>query len=254
MASSDAVERSVGHGRTATAPGGRAAGEENLPAPGWKAYRFAGVLRLFVSGALTGAVAATYPQSTNPLVAFLIGLGALSAVQQATILVPLMVKSVGRAALGGVAVAQALLHDPDTAGDLAHHLVHELARCRYRVHALVCDLARDLTNDRDLALDGDLARDGTRTLDLVLNRWFAPDFTVAHASLADAASNFLGADLTAVDLDEVSLTEIRWDNSTRWPTPEWAARIRRASVEEPPAPESSSCCRTRATAVPIRSF
>ncbi|WP_406426568.1 hypothetical protein [Streptomyces sp. NBC_00147] len=77
-------------------------GEEHLPAPGWKAYWFAGALRLFVSGALTGAVAATYPQSTNPLVAFLIGLGALSAVQQVTTLVPLMVKNAGRAALGGV--------------------------------------------------------------------------------------------------------------------------------------------------------
>ncbi|MFF1638918.1 hypothetical protein ACFVXA_14990 [Streptomyces sp. NPDC058246] len=77
-------------------------GEEGLPAPGWKAYCVAGMLRLFVSGALPGVAAATYPQSTNPLVAFLVGLGALSAVQQATTLVPLMVKSVGRAALGGV--------------------------------------------------------------------------------------------------------------------------------------------------------
>ncbi|NNN32177.1 hypothetical protein HLK59_17775 [Streptomyces sp. S3(2020)] len=77
-------------------------GEEHLPAPGWKAYCVAGVLRLLVSGALTGAVGATYPQSTNPLVAFLIGLGGLSAVQQVTTLVPLMVKSAGRAALGGV--------------------------------------------------------------------------------------------------------------------------------------------------------
>jgi hypothetical protein len=77
-------------------------GEEHLPAPGWKAYWFAGVLRLFVSGALTGVVAGTYPQSTSPLVAFLIGLGALSAVQQATTLVPLMVRSAGRVALGGV--------------------------------------------------------------------------------------------------------------------------------------------------------
>ncbi|WP_329391415.1 hypothetical protein OG625_40240 (plasmid) [Streptomyces sp. NBC_01351] len=76
--------------------------EEHLPAPGWKAYWVAGVLRLLVSGALTGVVAATYPQSTNPLVAFLIGLGALSAVQQVTTLVPLMVKNAGRAALGGV--------------------------------------------------------------------------------------------------------------------------------------------------------
>lgn len=77
-------------------------GEEHLPAPGWKAYCVAGVLRLLVSGALTGTVAATYPQSTSPLVAFLLGLGALSAVQQVTALVPLMVKSAGRAALGGV--------------------------------------------------------------------------------------------------------------------------------------------------------
>ncbi|MET9966019.1 hypothetical protein ABZZ80_08925 [Streptomyces sp. NPDC006356] len=46
-------------------------GEEHLPAPGWKACWIAGMLRLFVSGALTGVVAATYPQSTNPLVAFL---------------------------------------------------------------------------------------------------------------------------------------------------------------------------------------
>ncbi|MEU7340233.1 hypothetical protein [Streptomyces sp. NPDC007074] len=77
-------------------------GEENLPAPGWKAYWVAGVLRLFVSGASTGAVAATYPQATTPLVSFLIGLGALSAVQQATTLAPLMIKHAGRAALGGV--------------------------------------------------------------------------------------------------------------------------------------------------------
>ncbi|MER6961282.1 hypothetical protein [Streptomyces sp. NPDC000618] len=60
------------------------------------------MLRLFVSGSLTGVVAAGYPQSTNPLVVFLIGLGALSAVQQVTTLVPLMVKNAGRAALGGV--------------------------------------------------------------------------------------------------------------------------------------------------------
>ncbi|MFE9597142.1 hypothetical protein [Streptomyces hokutonensis] len=77
-------------------------GEEHLPAPGWKAYCVAVVLRLLVSGSLTGAVAASYPQITNPLAALLVGLGALSAVQQATTLVPLMVKSAGRAALGGV--------------------------------------------------------------------------------------------------------------------------------------------------------
>ncbi|MFD4880248.1 hypothetical protein ACFWOB_43760 [Streptomyces sp. NPDC058420] len=77
-------------------------GEERLPAPGWKAYCVAGVLRLLVGGVLTGVVAATYPQSTNPLVAFLIGLGALSAVQQITTLVPLMVKNASMAALGAL--------------------------------------------------------------------------------------------------------------------------------------------------------
>ena len=78
-------------------------GEEHLPAPGWRAYCVAGVLRLLVSGALTGVVAASYPQHVNPLLAFLVGLGALSAAQQATSLVPLMVKSAGRAALGTLA-------------------------------------------------------------------------------------------------------------------------------------------------------
>jgi hypothetical protein len=77
-------------------------GEEHLPAPGWRAYCVAGVLRLLVAGVVSGVVAATYPHSANPLVAFLIGLGALSAVQQATTLVPLMVKSAGKAALAGL--------------------------------------------------------------------------------------------------------------------------------------------------------
>ncbi|MFE2706514.1 hypothetical protein [Streptomyces mirabilis] len=79
-------------------------GEEQLPAPGWPGYCVAAVLRLFVSGAPTGALAATYPHSVNPLVAYMVGLGALSAVQQLATLVPLAVKSAGRAALGGVAV------------------------------------------------------------------------------------------------------------------------------------------------------
>ncbi|MEU2863805.1 hypothetical protein ACIQWL_26455 [Streptomyces mirabilis] len=79
-------------------------GEEQLPAPGWRGYCVAVVLRLFVSGAPTGALAATHPHSVNPLVAYMVGLGALSAVQQLATLVPLAVKSAGRAALGGVAV------------------------------------------------------------------------------------------------------------------------------------------------------
>lgn len=77
-------------------------GETRLPAPGWRAYGVATVLRLFVSGALTGVIAASYPQAVNPLVSFLVGLGALTAVQQAATLAPLMVRSAGRAALNGV--------------------------------------------------------------------------------------------------------------------------------------------------------
>lgn len=98
MAPSDAVERAVGHhSRADTRPG-----EDHLPAPGRRAFCVAGVLRLLVGGVVSGVVAATYPQSANPLVGFLIGLGGLSAVQQATTLAPLMVKSAGRAAFGGV--------------------------------------------------------------------------------------------------------------------------------------------------------
>jgi hypothetical protein len=77
-------------------------GEEQLPAPGWKPYCVAAVLRLFVSGVPTGVIAGTYPQSMNPLVAYAVGLGALSVVQQLATLVPLMVKSAGRAAMNGV--------------------------------------------------------------------------------------------------------------------------------------------------------
>ncbi|MEU6347558.1 hypothetical protein ABZ883_42350 [Streptomyces sp. NPDC046977] len=77
-------------------------GEEQLPAPGWKAYLVAGALRLFVSGALTGALAASYPSAMNPLVAYAVGLGALSAVQKIATVVPLAVKNTARAALGGM--------------------------------------------------------------------------------------------------------------------------------------------------------
>lgn len=77
-------------------------GEERLPATGRRAYCVAAVMRLFVSGAPTGALAATYPHAINPLLSYMVGLGALSAVQQLASLVPLAVKSTGRAALGSV--------------------------------------------------------------------------------------------------------------------------------------------------------
>lgn len=84
-------------------------GEEQLPPPGWQGYCLATALRLFVSGAPTGALAATYPHTVNPLVAYMVGLGALSVVQQLATLVPLAVKSVGQAAVGSVA-AEAQQH------------------------------------------------------------------------------------------------------------------------------------------------
>ncbi|MFI0722305.1 hypothetical protein [Streptomyces sp. NPDC021224] len=77
-------------------------GEEELPAPGWKAYCVAGVLRLLVSGTLTGVVTAAYPHRMNALVAYLVGLGSLAIIQQAVSFVPLAVKSIGRAALSGI--------------------------------------------------------------------------------------------------------------------------------------------------------
>jgi hypothetical protein len=76
--------------------------DDGLPAPGRAAYLAAGLFRLFVSGALAGVIAASYPASADPLVSFLVGLGALSAVQTAASLVPLMVKSVSQAALAGL--------------------------------------------------------------------------------------------------------------------------------------------------------
>jgi hypothetical protein len=49
-------------------------GEEQLPAPGWKAHCVAATLRLFVSGASTGVIATSYVNSMNPLVAYAVGL------------------------------------------------------------------------------------------------------------------------------------------------------------------------------------
>jgi hypothetical protein len=87
-----------------------------------------------------------------------------------------------------------------------------LVHARDRDRALARALVRALARDRDLAL----ALDRTR------------------GKLTGAANDFVGADLTAADPAQVSLDGIRWDSGTRWPTPEWTARIRRASVEDPP--------------------
>jgi hypothetical protein len=91
-------------------------GEAALPAPGPWAYCLAGILRLFVSAAPTAVIAASWPQRMNPLIAYAVGLGALSVVQQLASLAPLIIKNVSQAALNG------------TASDNEHQpLTHELA-------------------------------------------------------------------------------------------------------------------------------
>jgi hypothetical protein len=135
-------------------------------------------------------------------------------------------------------------------------LDRQLAAALGLARLLVCDLIRAFVRDPDLvraiasALDPTSAL--TRTLGLtpgldlargltydvtrgrVQARFPASDLMEARSNLAEAAINFLGADLTTVDLAAINLVGIRWDRNTRWPTPEWAARIRRTSVEDPP--------------------
>lgn len=63
-------------------------------------------------------------------------------------------------------------------------------------------------------------------------RLFA-DLSAACENLMAAANDFLGEDLTGGDLDAHDLAWVRWDENTRWPSEEWAARVRRASAEHP---------------------
>jgi hypothetical protein len=129
-------------------------------------------------------------------------------------------------------LARALDHDLASARGLARHLAraldHANDRARDRARIGDIDLARDIELLRyiDMALDiaRHLARDRASDVDVI----------EAHDNLTDAANNFLGADLTTVQLDEVNLAGICWDSYTRWPTSEWAARMRSASVEDPP--------------------
>jgi hypothetical protein len=132
-----------------------------------------------------------------------------------------------------------------------------------RVGVSALDVARDLAHARDLALASavDLDRVLSRALDfsralafdldrvlaprardrarararvLALSRALASDLAAACDNLAYAANSFTGADLSAVDLTDLDLGGLRWDDQTRWPSPEWAERMRRASVEHPP--------------------
>lgn len=116
----------------------------------------------------------------------------------------------------------------------------EIARGLDRDRALdfIRDLARKIESARSphgrLSRILNPGRDRYLILALALDPTLGRYLTEAHDNLTDAASNFVGADLTAVDPSKANLAGIRWDGDTRWPTPEWTARIRRASVEDAP--------------------
>ncbi|MGZ2362128.1 hypothetical protein LRE75_36640 [Streptomyces sp. 372A] len=116
-------------------------------------------------------------------------------------------------------------------------------RASVRARELVVELALGL----DLARAGDLAAvalavehasDLAQALDLAddpgLGHSLYDDLIEARANLQSAATDFIGADLSSADPAGVHLAGIKWDGNTRWPTPEWAARIRAASVETHP--------------------
>ncbi|UUU44348.1 hypothetical protein [Streptomyces sp. NBC_00162] len=102
------------------------------------------------------------------------------------------------------------------------------------------DLAAELERAGDLGGAIILARTFARAVDLdrILAHSLAPTLGLAlidaRDNLTAAANDFVGADLTTVDPGGFGLGGVRWDSSTRWPTPEWADRIRRTSVEDPP--------------------
>lgn len=73
-------------------------GEDKLPEPGRLAYGVAAILRVLVSGAVAGVVAATYPPTAVPLVMYFVGLGALSVIERLTKLAPLLVTALGKEA------------------------------------------------------------------------------------------------------------------------------------------------------------
>ncbi|MFD7476264.1 hypothetical protein ACFV8Z_29965 [Streptomyces sp. NPDC059837] len=132
--------------------------------------------------------------------------------------------------------------DPARDFDRDHAIDHARALGLDLDRDYAIDLARALARaldfdlDRDLELAGFLAR--AVALISALDRDHAParalNLLEAHDNLTDAANNFIGADLTTVDPVAVDLAGIRWGSDTQWPTPEWTARIHRASVESPP--------------------
>ncbi|WP_329190856.1 hypothetical protein [Actinacidiphila glaucinigra] len=116
--------------------------------------------------------------------------------------------------------------DLDFALDRALDLARDVARGHVRYLGLAPDLGPDPETDFDAGTDFDP--------DLTLIRVLVRGLGEARRNLADAANDFLGADVTAADVARVDLAGICWDSNTRWPSAEWAERMYRASVEDPP--------------------
>lgn len=66
---------------------------------------------------------------------------------------------------------------------------------------------------------------------LAFTRNLLLELDTALINTQGAAKEFLGADLSNVDLRSADLVGILWDSATLWPTPEWAEIIRVASQE-----------------------
>lgn len=98
---------------------------------------------------------------------------------------------------------------------------------RLQRRAALLELTAVLDNAKTCALDLSYdVRDVVYVRDLA--RVLAVDLGKACDNLADAADNFGGADMTAVDPARIDLAGIRWDNDARWPSPERAESKTRA--------------------------
>ncbi|MEU6555357.1 hypothetical protein ABZ915_34615 [Streptomyces sp. NPDC046915] len=121
---------------------------------------------------------------------------------------------------------RALVHDdllrvPDLDQDhrdLAHGLVLKLARARRRVPDLVPYLDRALNRARNLALVLDLTHELTHALTLAL-ALALPTWPWAELrELADGQVDASGADLTRVDVSDLTvLSNVIWSDDTLWP-------------------------------------
>lgn len=115
-----------------------------------------------------------------------------------------------------------MYRDPDFGRDLYRACDLDLDRVRSLDRAVALLLVLDRERERERQRAGEL--DPVHALEIV----------EARSNLVDAADNFIGADLSNVNLDVLNLVGVRWGNSTRWPTPEFKADVQKASEEDPP--------------------